>query len=89
MKILIDGQKINSRLMLHTELLNQGGFPSYYGKNLDALYDLLTTSDQQYQFEFKNLEDLYHHLGHYCKSFFYTIEEAMLENDKIEVNIKE
>lgn len=41
--ILIDGKKIQSLNELHEFLAKLKFFPSYYGKNLDALWDVLTT----------------------------------------------
>jgi len=40
--LVIDGEKISDMKQLHTYIADQLHFPSYYGKNLDALYDCLT-----------------------------------------------
>lgn len=42
MKLYLDGQKFNSKEELHSFLADKLNFPSYYGNNLDALYDCLT-----------------------------------------------
>ena len=38
---IIDSKNINSEKSLHAELANKFNFPSYYGKNFDALLDCL------------------------------------------------
>ncbi len=42
-KIIIDGAKIATKDELHDTLAAAFGFPEWYGRNLDALYDCLTT----------------------------------------------
>lgn len=42
MKIILDGNKINSEDDFHLEISNQLKLPSWYGRNLDALWDVLT-----------------------------------------------
>jgi ribonuclease inhibitor len=38
----INGQNIESELDFHREIARSLGFPSWYGNNLDALWDMLT-----------------------------------------------
>jgi ribonuclease inhibitor len=38
----LDGTSMREREAAHTYLQEMLGFPDWYGKNLDALYDLLT-----------------------------------------------
>ena len=42
MKRILDASQMASRRAAHAYLQEQLGFPEYYGKNLDALYDVLT-----------------------------------------------
>lgn len=39
----IPGKSILSLDLLHDEMARQLGFPAYYGRSLDALYDVLST----------------------------------------------
>ncbi len=41
-KVMLNLTNINSKQELHEYLEKELGFPYYYGKNLDALYDCLT-----------------------------------------------
>jgi len=43
LKIIIDGDKINSMDLFHELFARQAGFPDYYGKNLNAFWDCITT----------------------------------------------
>lgn len=54
--IILDGQRLaalaqgedrQSRQELHEYLAEKLGLPAYYGKNLDALYDLLTEGGER------------------------------------------
>jgi len=42
MKIELDGNNINSEISFHANIAAALKFPSYYGKNLDALFDVLS-----------------------------------------------
>lgn len=40
--IILNAEKLKERAAAHEYLKKLFGFPDYYGKNLDALYDCLT-----------------------------------------------
>ena len=40
--IVIDGSQMSGRQAAHQHLAERLSFPGYYGRNLDALYDLLS-----------------------------------------------
>lgn len=42
MVIELDGDRMTDRACAHAYLRERLDFPDYYGRNLDALYDLLT-----------------------------------------------
>ena len=42
MRVILDCEKLSSRRPAHKYLQENLGFPEYYGKNLDALFDCLT-----------------------------------------------
>ncbi len=39
---ILDGAMMNTKTNAHQHMQDEMGFPAYYGKNLDALYDCLT-----------------------------------------------
>ena len=42
MRVILDCEKLSSRRPAHKYLQENLGFPEYYGRNLDALFDCLT-----------------------------------------------
>ena len=44
-KVIIDMKSWKDRESAHESLKEELGFPDWYGKNADALYDLLTEGD--------------------------------------------
>lgn len=79
--VKIDGSKITSREELHEELKRQLNFPDYYGRNLDALYDMLTSFTESVSFEIVNEVELEEHLGHYAKLFLGLLKDVKGESD--------
>lgn len=45
-KVEIDALRITNKQDLHSYIKEAFGFPEYYGKNLDALYDCLSELDE-------------------------------------------
>ncbi|MBP3919135.1 MAG: barstar family protein [Clostridia bacterium] len=45
-EVLINCEKIRSRKVLHDYLESELSLPDYYGRNLDALHDILATHNQ-------------------------------------------
>jgi len=46
MKLILDGAKLKYPCRAHRVLARKLGFPAWYGRNLDALYDCLTDLHQ-------------------------------------------
>ena len=66
MKIaILNGTTIDSRESLHAALAEQLAFPAYYGRNLDALYDLLGESSESVCIILRNASALQEALGGY------------------------
>lgn len=42
-RVVLEGSKLTDRKVLHKILKKELRFPEYYGENLDALWDCLTT----------------------------------------------
>lgn len=45
-EIILDGRAMTDRAAAHREIKEKMGFPDYYGGNLDALWDMLTTYEE-------------------------------------------
>jgi ribonuclease inhibitor len=81
--IYLNGSNIWSKSDLHSELADQMRFPWYYGRNLDALYDLLSTEREHCLFIIKNKEELAENLGGYYFALTDVLEDVSRENDRI------
>ena len=42
MQLILDGKRLRYRCRVHRVLARKLGFPAWYGRTLDALYDCLT-----------------------------------------------
>ena len=81
---LINGKEIKSQDHLHTMLAKQLNFPNNYGKNLDALFDVLRTDEDQVVIKIKSLSILKSKIGaDYIEGVTKSITDASEENPKI------
>lgn len=83
--VLINGKEIKSHDHLHTVLAKQLNFPKLYGKNLDALYDVLSNDySGQTVIKIKHLNFLKARLGaDYTEALIQAIMDASEDNPKI------
>lgn len=63
MTALLDGRELTSCAAFHTRIAAQLHFPAYYGKNLDALYDCLTSLPAGSSLTFLHFADFRAHVG--------------------------
>ena len=84
--IILDGEKMTSKDTFHDEVAEKLGAPDYYGRNLDALYDVLTDLGKT-RLTLKNTEAMRGGLGGYADIALTVLEEAAEYNDKIELEI--
>ena len=86
MKIItIDCSTISDRETFHTTMEKALEFPSWYGKNLDALHDCLTEIFTQTRIHFTNWNRLEDTLGLYTKAIRRAVTHAAEENPCIEI----
>ncbi len=64
-------------------------FPPYYGKNLDALYDVLTSCGEPVHIRIRYPSSLRTNLGNYGQTLLRVFQEAAEANRNITVEIKE
>ena len=84
-KIILDGDYITDISDIHKIFVSNLEFPSYYGYNLDALYDCLTDVSEKVVIKIKNREKLLYELGHYAEKLFVLLEDVTEVNDNIYV----
>lgn len=85
MIIRIDGSHHKTKQDLHESFLIQGDFPTYYGKNLDALYDCLTQSKEEILICFLNETELLEKDPAYMEPFIQTLMDAQTMNRNIKL----
>jgi ribonuclease inhibitor len=82
---LINGKEVKSQDHLHTLLAKQLNFPKFYGKNLDALFEILSSDySGQTVIKLKHLSFLKARLGpEYTEALIQAILDASEENPKV------
>ena len=86
-EILLDGRDIPDRKVLHDLLAEKFQLPDYYGRNLDALYDLLTAYPEPIRVTVVHTNQLRENLGRYANSFLQTLEDAARSNGRIALSV--
>ena len=86
--IQLDGRDMTDRESIHHYLQKKLGIVEYYGHNLDALYDILSTWDEEITIQLRHSEDVLSHLDRYGETLLNTLQEASLENDSLTIEIK-
>lgn len=87
MCVILDGNLISDRESLHDFLAGHLQFPGYYGRNLDALYDLLTEIQEETNLKIINADILRETLGAYCAALIVTLNQASENNPHFSVEI--
>lgn len=81
MKIYLDIRRLNERTEAHEYLKEQLGFPEYYGRNLDALFDYLTEiGETDIYFEHRDFAESYFEL------IYQVFETASDENPDLRIH---
>ena len=87
MAIMLDGKAMIDRPAAHTHLAQRLDLPAYYGRNLDALYDLLSVCPEQISVTVIHTDLLLEHLGRYGKSVIRTLQDVSRDNSQITLSI--
>lgn len=83
--IVIDGEKMLNRRAAHDHLAEKLSLPDYYGRNLDALYDLLTEREGPVRLVVRHRGTILSWLGEYGAALCQTLEDADRANPGLEV----
>lgn len=87
--VYIDTKKIKGIQEMHDILQEKLKFPDYYGGNLDALYDMLTSLQEPVEIyiqDYQNKED--YHFKRYMQRFLRVLQDVEMENDRITVIVE-
>lgn len=80
-KILVNGKKIQNNRELHDYLIKQFNLPLYYGRNLDALWDVLSTNKNLVKITVIHASYLDRILGEYNNSLLNLFKELSVINN--------
>jgi len=83
--IVIDGELMLNRRAAHDHLAKQLDFPDYYGRNLDALFDLLSERSTPTRLLVRHKETILSWLGGYGEALCQTLLDADQINPRLEV----
>ena len=79
----LDGSILKSKEELHSTIQWQLQLPEYYGRNLDALWDVLSTWSAPLCIEVTHTELLKRHLADYADALLEMLHDAVAENNTI------
>ena len=86
-KIRLDARKMTTQENAHEYIAKKCEFPDYYGKNLDAAYDCLTSMADTYII-IKHAASLEQNLGDYGKTLLSIFSVAAENNPSLQVILK-
>jgi len=84
MRIILDGKKMLEKDQTHKYIRTKFNFPKYYGNNLDALWDMLTTIHKKVDVQFINV-DFYKKNSSYKEKLIDLFSEASKVNEFLNV----
>ncbi|MDO5725640.1 MAG: barstar family protein [Tissierellia bacterium] len=74
--VFLNGIQFKTKDYAHEYIRSQFGFPEYYGKNLDALWDMLQEISKPTTITMINSQKVVGYLGDYGEALIELFEEA-------------
>ena len=84
----MEGGNIRTRDELHDALIRALNLPTWYGRNLDALYDCLADVNQDTELRLLHPARLEEALGGYARSLLSVLRDAAAENPHFRVTLE-
>ena len=88
MAIILEGKAMADRPAAHAHLAERLDLPSYYGRNLDSLYDVLTDIGADTEIILMDPAAVAEQLGKYGEALLSTMQEAAEENPLLTITLK-
>lgn len=88
MAVILDGKAMTDRPAAHSYLARRLELPAYYGRNLDALYDVLTDIGVETELILENPGSVVENLGKYGEALLRTMQEAAEVNPHLIITLK-
>ncbi len=87
-KVILNGKYMSSKDYVHLYMKYELNIKDYYGGNLDALWDALSTYNKPMKVSLINKDILIDNLGEYGHSIIKVFEDARESNPNIDFQIK-
>ncbi|MFH5836838.1 barstar family protein [Proteiniclasticum sp. C24MP] len=84
-RIILNGKRMITKEVAHAYLKRKFSFPDYYGRNLDALWDLLSTTVKETEIVLVNAKCVPENLGRYGASLLQVFDDLNEENRRVKV----
>lgn len=85
--IILNGRKMLDKEVSHKYLKKKLMLPDYYGENLDALWDILSTLTESIKIKVVNIDDIYKNLGPYGEEIINLFKDVVEENHNVNLEI--
>jgi len=85
--VTLNGNMMTTKEAAHRYLSWKLNFPEYYGGNLDALWDILSTISEPIEIKLIYSDKLNESLGDYAKSLLRVFTDAVKENGNLHFEI--
>lgn len=82
-RITLSGNKMKTKEVMHSYLAGKLHFPSYYGKNLDALHDCLCEISEPLRITVTYTSRVVSMLGDYGETFLEVLKDSAKENKNL------
>ena len=86
--ITLDVSNIQTKKALHIYLQYMLDLPAHYGRNLDALHDILAAESAEMRIVLAGAQHAQGELTAYMPGLLEVLEDAAQENGKIQVEVK-
>ncbi len=83
-RVVLNGARMKTVEKAHAHISRKMSFPSYYGNNLDALYDTLCAISEPVEITIKNTSRLRKRLGDYAGALLKTFADAESKNSNVD-----
>lgn len=87
MTVVLDGSLMQDRESVHAQLQERLSLPDCYGKNLDALYELLSEWNTAMKIKVVHWGSMEERLGLYAEAFAEALYDAASANPNLEISI--
>ena len=88
MAVILEGKAMTDRPTLHSHLAERMDLPTYYGRNLDALFDVLTEICTDTELILEDPAAVIGNLGKYGEALLSTMQEAAEENPHLTITLR-